>query len=84
VPDIEKEKIFSRFYQSEAGRAVRSRGVGLGLTICEEIIEGHGGTIWVADNEPRGSVFNILLPEAARPADTASSPAFATARGSSA
>jgi signal transduction histidine kinase len=84
VPDVEKEKIFSRFYQSEAGRAVRSRGVGLGLTICEEIIEGHGGTIWVADDEPRGSVFNILLPEAARPADPASSPAFATARGSSA
>ncbi|MEO7086261.1 MAG: ATP-binding protein [Gemmatimonadaceae bacterium] len=82
VPDAEKEKIFTRFYQSESGRAVQSRGVGLGLTICQEIVTAHGGVIWVSDNEPCGSVFNILLPEAVRVAgDAASEPAFAAARG---
>jgi two-component system sensor histidine kinase GlrK len=66
VPNEEKERIFTRFYQTEAGRAVRSRGVGLGLSICQTIVQEHGGAIWVADNEPRGSIFNVLLPAAAR------------------
>ena len=62
IPDAEKERVFARFYQTEAGRAVRGRGVGLGLAICREIVNAHGGIIWVADNEPRGSVFSVLLP----------------------
>lgn len=64
IPDDEKEKIFTRFYQTEAGRAARGRGVGLGLTICREIVAAHGGAMWAADNEPRGTVFNVLLPNA--------------------
>ena len=44
-----------------------SRGVGLGLAICREIVASHGGAIWVSDNEPRGSAFHVLLPSAARP-----------------
>jgi two-component system, NtrC family, sensor histidine kinase GlrK len=66
VADDEKERVFARFYQSEAGRAVRGRGVGLGLSICQAIVAEHGGAIWVADNEPRGSVFNVLIPAAGR------------------
>jgi two-component system sensor histidine kinase GlrK len=66
VADDEKERVFQRFYQSEAGRAVRGRGVGLGLSICQAIVDEHGGAIWVTDNEPRGSVFNVLIPAAAR------------------
>jgi signal transduction histidine kinase len=62
ITDEEKERVFDRFYQTAAGRSVRSRGVGLGLAICREIIAVHGGAIWVSDNEPRGSVFNVLLP----------------------
>jgi signal transduction histidine kinase len=65
ITDDEKDRVFDRFYQTDAGRSVRSRGVGLGLAICREIIAVHGGAIWVTDNEPRGSVFNVLLPIAA-------------------
>ena len=64
VPDNEKERIFTRFYQAEAGRAIPARGVGLGLTICHEVVMAHGGAIWVSDNMPHGSVFNVLLPGA--------------------
>jgi signal transduction histidine kinase len=64
VPDDEKERIFTRFYQAEAGRAIPARGVGLGLTICHEVVMAHGGAIWVSDNMPHGSVFNVLLPGA--------------------
>jgi signal transduction histidine kinase len=70
IPDDEKERVFERFYQTEAGRAARGRGVGLGLTICREIVAAHGGALWVTDNEPRGSIFHILLPGAVNPPAT--------------
>ena len=64
IPDDEKERVFERFYQTDAGRAAHGRGVGLGLTICREIVASHGGALWVSDNEPHGSVFHMLLPGA--------------------
>jgi len=67
IPDSEKERIFDRFYQTPSGRAVRHRGVGLGLTICREIVKAHSGVMWVADNPAgQGTVFNVLLPGAFR------------------
>ncbi len=69
IPDQEKERVFARFYQAEAGRAIPARGVGLGLTICYEIVTAHGGVIWVGDNQPRGSVFHVLLPGAVSMSD---------------
>jgi signal transduction histidine kinase len=68
IPDAEKERVFERFYQTETGRAVRGRGAGLGLAICREIVTAHGGRIWVSNNDPRGSVLQMILPaEAAEP-----------------
>jgi signal transduction histidine kinase len=66
VPDEEKERVFERFYQTTSGRSVRRRGVGLGLTICREIVAAHKGAIWLSDNPGGGSVFNVLLPGAFR------------------
>jgi signal transduction histidine kinase len=79
VADAEKSRVFDRFFQSEAGRAVRGRGVGLGLTICKEIVGQHGGAIWVSDNTPHGAVFNVLLPGAVRVGGDAGAPALAAA-----
>ena len=62
VPDAEKNRVFERFHQTTTGRAVGNRGVGLGLSICRHIVDAHGGVIWVADHEPRGAVFCVLLP----------------------
>jgi two-component system sensor histidine kinase GlrK len=69
VPDADKDRVFARFYQAEAGRAIPARGVGLGLAICLEIISAHGGVIWVSNNTPKGSVFNVLLPGAVTMSD---------------
>ncbi|MGH7619572.1 MAG: ATP-binding protein [Gemmatimonadaceae bacterium] len=81
VTDDEKERVFERFYQTDAGRAVRARGVGLGLAICREIVAVHGGAIWVSDNEPRGSVFHVLLPGATDESESKASPAITAAVG---
>lgn len=64
ISDDQKERVFTRFYQTDAGRSIRGRGVGLGLTICREIVSTHGGTIWVSDNADGGTVFNVLIPGA--------------------
>lgn len=66
VVDEHKERIFERFYQTAVGRGVSGRGVGLGLTICREIVAAHGGSIWVSDCPGGGSVFHLLLPGAFR------------------
>ncbi len=84
IPDSEKERIFERFYQTPSGRAVRHRGVGLGLTICREIVKAHSGVMWVADNPTgNGTVFNVLLPGAFRASPEATVPASPTLPSSS-
>ena len=50
------ERVFEPFYTT------KTSGVGLGLSICRSIIDGHGGRLWVSANEPRGTVFQFTLP----------------------
>ena len=62
VPPAIRSRLFERFVTQYNGIADGRRGLGLGLAICRAIVEAHGGTIWVADNQPRGSVFTFTLP----------------------
>lgn len=56
------EKIFERFYQADATSRRPYPGVGLGLFVCREIVNAHGGRIW-AENRPwGGSAFVFELP----------------------
>lgn len=59
-----KEHLFDMFYTANAGTtsADSRRGLGLGLSLCKSIIEAHGGTISVSDNNPHGAVFSFTLP----------------------
>lgn len=62
ISDVEKEKIFDKFYSGEHKIADNRRSLGLGLYLCKAIIEAHNGAICVADNLPHGSVFCFTLP----------------------
>jgi len=52
------ERVFEAFYTT------KSRGIGMGLSICRSIIDAHGGRLWAEANEPRGAVFQFTLPAA--------------------
>jgi heavy metal sensor kinase len=61
--------IFDRFYQGDKARQreTPSRGLGLGLSICQAVVAAHGGTIDVASTFGQGTAFTVRLPECTRP-----------------
>ena len=61
-PADEKEKIFEKFYSDNQKIADHRRSIGLGLYLCKVIIEAHGGTIYVTDNQPHGAIFHFTIP----------------------
>jgi len=57
------ERIFNRFEQVDGSSSRMYQGTGLGLALTRELIELHGGRIWVeSEGENRGSTFRFLLP----------------------
>ena len=58
----EQDKIFERFYQVESAATKNHYGIGLGLSICKDIVDAHGGRIWVESKERGGSNFVFTLP----------------------
>ncbi len=61
IPDIEKAKIFDRFYQSDPSHN-QKKHFGLGLSIAKEICNVHGAKISVSDTKGGGSTFTVKLP----------------------
>jgi signal transduction histidine kinase/DNA-binding response OmpR family regulator len=64
----DQQKVFEKFKQVGDTLTDKPKGTGLGLPICKEIVEYHGGRIWV-DSEPgKGSTFSFTLPMIGHPA----------------
>jgi PAS domain S-box-containing protein len=56
------EKIFNKFYQVGEKMQTEVRGTGIGLSIAKEIVELHGGKIWVESQKGKGTKFTFSLP----------------------
>ena len=62
IPNEEVDKVFDKFYQIGKPTGDKNKGTGLGLAITKNLIEIHGGQIWVESEVGKGSEFCFTLP----------------------
>ena len=62
IPAEQVEKIFIRFYRGSNAKKFVADGSGLGLSIAKDIIERHGGHIWLESEVNKGSNFYFTVP----------------------
>ena len=61
IPAADLEKIFERFYRTDASRNSAQGGSGIGLSISKKIVEEHGGEIWATGEEGKGLAIHFTL-----------------------
>jgi signal transduction histidine kinase len=64
IPPDRVARIFEKFYRVDNELTRRVNGTGLGLAISRELVEAHGGRLWVESAPGRGSTFYFTLPVA--------------------
>ncbi len=62
IPSEHLPHIFERFYRVDDARSRKRGGAGLGLAIARQMVEIHGGRIWVESEAGEGSRFSFTLP----------------------
>ena len=66
IPADKRERVFERFYQVDGSATKERGGTGLGLAISKEIVEHHGGRIWVESKVGEGCTFSFVIPRGIR------------------
>jgi signal transduction histidine kinase len=67
IPKEDLDRVFDRFYRTDASRARTSGGFGLGLAIVRDFVTAMGGTVTAESTVGEGSVFHVLLRAAPQP-----------------
>ncbi len=62
IPQEKLETIFEKFFRLDTSRSTNTGGAGLGLAIAKEIVNAHGGNIFVQSNTEK-TVFTVVLPQ---------------------
>jgi two-component system sensor histidine kinase VicK len=62
IPQEDIPKVFDEFFRAANARKIERDGTGLGLSIAKQIVERHGGRIWVKSQQGRGTTFSFTLP----------------------
>lgn len=62
IPQSQQTHIFERFFRVKSKEKYNVKGLGLGLYITREIVNAHGGKLWVESTEGKGSTFSFSLP----------------------
>ncbi|MBZ0269011.1 ATP-binding protein, partial [bacterium] len=64
IPENDLAIVFGRLFQSDGDLAREKGGLGLGLHLCKQLVELHGGRIWCESTLGEGSMFHFTLPKA--------------------
>ena len=62
IPPEELKRVFEQFHQIDNSNTKAKGGTGLGLAIAKQIVEMHGGRIWVKSTLGQGATFQMQLP----------------------
>lgn len=63
IPDEQKAAIFQSFKQPHVQSSDSTRGLGIGLSLCQNILHLHQSKLFILDNIPQGSIFRFYLIE---------------------
>lgn len=62
IPKHMLKSVFDRFRQVSSSDPMAGEGSGLGLSICKDLVELHGGHVWVTSERGQGSTFHFTMP----------------------
>ena len=62
IPGPVQSRLFTKFFRVDNSSTRETSGIGLGLYLTKNLVEAHGGRIWMESEEGKGNTFSFTLP----------------------